>query len=94
MTKRGKKRTDDALPRDFWKKAEPGETFLPKQHGKKNAEKLMRGKVGRPVAETPGVRITIRLLPEVDSYFRSTGKGWQTRINAALVEWMGDRRHS
>jgi len=76
------------LPEDFWEKSEPGHVFLPKLFDRKNAENLMRGKVGRPVAENPGVRTSIRLWPEVDAYFRSAGKGWQTRINKALMEWV------
>lgn len=41
-------------------------------------------RVGRPKADIVKDRITIRLAPEVTSYFRSTGKGWQTRMEAVL----------
>lgn len=34
---------------------------------------------------------TIHLSPDVLSYFRATGKGWQDRIDAALKEWI--RQH-
>ena len=44
----------------------------------------LKGVKGRPRAEITKDRITIRLAPEVTSYFRSTGKGWQTRIEAVL----------
>ncbi|TDT43303.1 uncharacterized protein (DUF4415 family) [Halospina denitrificans] len=40
--------------------------------------------VGRPKAEVTKERVTIRLSPEVVAYFRSQGKGWQTRIDEAL----------
>ena len=33
-------------------------------------------------------RITIRLSPEVVTTFRATGNGWQTRIDAALKDWL------
>jgi uncharacterized protein (DUF4415 family) len=33
-------------------------------------------------------RITIRLSPEVVSTFRATGDGWQTRVDAALQDWL------
>lgn len=33
-------------------------------------------------------RITIRLSPEVVTTFRATGSGWQTRIDAALKDWL------
>ncbi|NCX11486.1 MAG: hypothetical protein EBW73_01425 [Betaproteobacteria bacterium] len=36
-------------------------------------------------------RITIRLSPEVVARFRATGKGWQSRMNAALQDWL--RKH-
>lgn len=45
-------------------------------------------RIGRPVSEHPKERISIRLSPDVAAYFRSTGKGWQTRIDAALREWV------
>lgn len=43
---------------------------------------------GRPKAETPKQAINIRLSPEVLARFRATGKGWQTRIDAALKDWL------
>jgi uncharacterized protein (DUF4415 family) len=33
-------------------------------------------------------RITIRLSPEVVERFRASGPGWQTRIDAALKDWL------
>lgn len=47
---------------------------------------------GRPVAETTKERITIRLSPDVVDQFRATGAGWQTRIDAALADWL--KEHS
>lgn len=43
---------------------------------------------GRPKADVAKERITIRLSPEVVESFRSTGRGWQTRVDAALKEWL------
>ena len=34
------------------------------------------------------VATTIRLSPEVVQAFRATGEGWQTRIDAALKDWL------
>lgn len=43
----------------------------------------------RGVQKTPvKVSTTIRLSPEVMEAFKATGKGWQTRIDAALKEWL------
>lgn len=33
---------------------------------------------------------TIRLSPEVMAAFKATGAGWQTRIDAALKDWLRD----
>ncbi len=38
------------------------------------------------------VSTTIRLSPDVMEAFKATGKGWQTRIDAALKDWL--RTHS
>ena len=35
---------------------------------------------------------TIRLSPDVMSAFKATGAGWQTRVDAALKDWL--RTHS
>lgn len=50
------------------------------------AERL--AKRGRPKAESVRERITIRLSPEVLQPFRASGPGWQTRMNAALADWL------
>lgn len=43
-----------------------------------------RGPQKSPLKE----RITIRLSPEVVAPFRATGEGWQTRLDAALKDWL------
>jgi uncharacterized protein (DUF4415 family) len=43
---------------------------------------------GRPKAAVTKERISIRLSPDVVQTFRATGEGWQTRIDAALKEWL------
>ncbi|MCP4423299.1 MAG: BrnA antitoxin family protein [Chloroflexi bacterium] len=52
------------------------------------AKAAFKKNLGRPKAENPKQAISIRLSPEVLTYFRSTGKGWQTRINEALQEYV------
>ena len=44
----------------------------------------VRGAQKAPIKE----RITIRLSPEVVQGFRATGDGWQTRVDAALKDWL------
>lgn len=43
---------------------------------------------GRPKASVTKERITIRLSPDVVQTFRASGEGWQTRMDAALKEWL------
>jgi uncharacterized protein (DUF4415 family) len=39
------------------------------------------------------VAITLRYSPEVVKYFKETGKGWQTRVDEALKEWIRKNPH-
>ncbi len=53
-----------------------------------NAEFGELKKVGRPPAAVIKERVTMRLSREVVARFRASGPGWQTRIDAALKEWL------
>lgn len=48
------------------------------------ALKRVRGKNKRPTKE----QIAIRLDPDILEAFRAGGSGWQSRVNAALREWL------
>lgn len=50
----------------------------------------LRRKVGvrGPQKALTRERITIRLSPDVVQRFRATGRGWQTRVDAALRDWL------
>jgi uncharacterized protein (DUF4415 family) len=39
---------------------------------------------GRPKAPAPKQAVSLRLDPDVLTHFRRSGRGWQSRINAAL----------
>lgn len=49
-------------------------------------------KMGRPVSENPKKAVSIRLSPDVLSSFKATGRGWQTRIDNALRDWLKEHR--
>jgi len=57
-------------------------------------EKFWQGAaVRRPGERGPGrkakkVLLSVRYSPEVVEYFKSTGEGWQTRMDEALKEWV------
>ncbi len=48
----------------------------------------LRMRIGRPPAEVTKERITIRLSRDVVEQFRASGDGWQTRMDAALKDWL------
>ncbi len=49
-------------------------------------------KVGRPVKESPKQATTIRFDADILEAFKAGGKGWQTRINDALRDWLSHNR--
>lgn len=49
---------------------------------------MLRPKRGRPPADHPKAQVNIRLDADVVAAFRASGRGWQTRLNAALKEWL------
>ncbi len=55
-----------------------------------DGDKLIRR--GRPKAESPKLALTVRYDVDVIEAFRATGKGWQTRMNAALKDWLKEHR--
>jgi uncharacterized protein (DUF4415 family) len=51
-------------------------------------ERLLRRSRGRPRTLAPKERVTLRLDADLVRQLRSTGPGWQTRVNLALRAWM------
>lgn len=43
---------------------------------------------GRPPVAKPKVSTTIRLSRDVIDHFKADGRGWQTRIDEALRDWI------
>lgn len=69
--------------REDFAKAKRGRDVLPAAVlGGVEAERRRRG---RPPADAPKVPVTIRLDRDVVEAFKTTGKGWQTRVNATLA---------
>lgn len=61
--------------------------FRPAAQGLPAGLQAKLGVRGPQVAPTKE-RITIRLSPDVVETFRATGAGWQTRVDAALKDWL------
>ncbi|AJP57978.1 hypothetical protein UC34_15370 [Pandoraea vervacti] len=73
-------------------KAKPASEVLPGIVGEEASEKLLRPR-GRPKADQTKERINIRLSPEVVEYFKASGRGWQTRIDVALQQFIAEHPH-
>lgn len=54
-----------------------------------DAEFLQLKRIGRPPATTPNkVPTTIRFDADVLSALKASGKGWQTRVNEVIRDWI------
>lgn len=52
----------------------------------------LRSLLGRPKAEKKKLLLSVRYSPEVVDFFKATGKGWQSRMDGVLKEYVA--RHS
>jgi uncharacterized protein (DUF4415 family) len=48
----------------------------------------LTAKRGRPRSETPKIFTGIRFDADVLAALKATGKGWQTRVNEVMREWV------
>jgi uncharacterized protein (DUF4415 family) len=52
----------------------------------------LRALRGRPKSANPKQLVSVRYSPEVLEYFKSTGEGWQSRMDGVLKQYVS--RHS
>jgi uncharacterized protein (DUF4415 family) len=52
----------------------------------------LRSLRGRPKSENKKLLVSVRYSPEVVAYFKSTGEGWQSRMDRVLRQYVA--RHS
>ena len=52
----------------------------------------LRSLRGRPKSEKKKLLVSVRYSPEVVAYFKSTGEGWQSRMDRVLRQYVA--RHS
>lgn len=57
------------------------------------AVKRKQGERGPQRAATKQL-VSVRYSPEVLSYFKASGAGWQTRMDEALKQWVSKRAKS
>ena len=53
----------------------------------------MRVLRGRPKSANAKQLVSVRYSPEVVAYFKSTGEGWQSRMDSVLREYVTRRSH-
>ena len=88
MKKLNPERIDDENPEwteEDFARARPAHEVLPPSLLKKLG---VRG----PQKHPKKIALSLRLSPSVVKAFRETGSGWQTRMDAALADWL--RTHS
>ena len=52
----------------------------------------LRALRGRPKSDNKKLLVSVRYSPEVVAYFKSTGEGWQSRMDGVLRKYV--ERHS
>lgn len=48
---------------------------------------------GRPKSENKKLLLSVRYSPEVVAYFKSTGEGWQSRMDGVLQQYVARHTH-
>ena len=48
----------------------------------------MKAVRGRPKSENKKLLVSVRYSPEVVAYFKSTGEGWQSRMDGVLQQYV------
>jgi uncharacterized protein (DUF4415 family) len=51
-------------------------------------EAVIEKKRGRPFSETRKELVSLRFDPDVLAGLRATGRGWRTRVNDAMRDWL------
>jgi uncharacterized protein (DUF4415 family) len=67
---------------------------LPLSAQQLNAMVPVRNLRGRPPSERKKLLISVRYSPEVIEYFKSTGEGWQSRMDSVLRQFVFEQTHS
>lgn len=80
------------LTAEDFAKMRPAEEVLYEILPRETVDELLTKKRGRPPAIAPKKSVNIRLAPDILAAFKSTGKGWQTRIDNALRDWLKEHK--
>ena len=78
--------TDEDFTRGVWA---IGEKVVSREKAQRAIKKATRG---RPPGTGQKASTTVRFDNDILDAFKSTGKGWQSRMNAALRDWLKEHR--
>jgi len=78
--------TDDFFARGQWA---IGDKIVSREEAQREIKKVLRG---RPAGSGAKQSTTIRFDTDVLAAFKATGKGWQSRMNNALRDWIEEHR--
>ena len=78
------------LTRADFRAMRPGNEVLPPKLWKALCELSASRRVGQrgPQKKLKKIPVTLRYSAEVIDYFKATGRGWQTRMDEALKDWI------
>jgi len=51
---------------------------------------LLKANRGRPKSDNPKLSVTVRYDANIIEFFKATGKGWQSRMNEVLREYIAN----
>ncbi|APC15088.1 hypothetical protein BLL42_04900 [Pseudomonas frederiksbergensis] len=68
--------------------AKPASDVLAGLFGKAQAKEMLKPRRGRPKSATTKEHVNLRFDSDVLAQFKASGPGWQTRMNAALADWL------
>lgn len=80
------------LTREDFKRMRPANEVLPTILPQQVAAEMLKPRRGRPKATLTKLSVTVRYSHEVVEYFRSTGPGWQVRMDEVLKKWVARHR--
>ena len=71
--------------------AKSDQDALPLTPTQLNAMVPARALRGRPKSNSTKLLVSVRYSPEVLEYFKSTGAGWQSRMDGVLKDYVSNR---
>ena len=93
MNKPNPELTDEENPEldgAWFARARPAALVLPEIFPAEVAAVLLKPSVRTAEDYSPKVYLNLRVDADIAEKFIATGNGWQTRINDALREWLGE----